>query len=249
MSTALSIPTGAITRLDQQITAHIQRHLANDRPAIATAIRQIAAETAVALAERTFPSTMAIGYAVRSVRADVSAVYCTPGRIYQTLSEKNIHLAGAFWAAIKKNDLAAAARIVRDSGTPVATTRIGGPLDPALHEKSRDTKGRVTLRAPLQMTTREEIAAYTRTVIASLGKTASGWSAAADNLGAPVPTRWKSVAVHGRQGGHTRTTITPKTITITLINTRPLARKHISPGQVHAIRTAAAEKITRALQK
>lgn len=247
MSTALSIPSGGMISVQRRIATDTARKFTSARALIADAVREVAADTAVALAERTFPSSMAIGYTVRSVRADVSSVYCTPGKVFAYLDCKDPMLARRFWALLKSGDLSAAARIVRESGTSIATIRIGGRLDPALHERARDNKGRVALPAPLQMCGKEEIAAYVKTVIATIGKTASGWSAAADDLGAAVPTRWKSVAIHGRSGGHTRAALSPKSITITLVNTRPLARKHLSPGQARTIRKYAADYLTRAI--
>lgn len=248
MSAALSIPSGAMSQLNRKITTHFERKFTSARAAIADAVREVAAETAVALAERTFPSSMAIGYAVRSVRGDVRSVYCTPGKVFAVLESKDPILARRFWGFLKSGDLSAAARIVRESGTSIANIRIGSPLDPTLHARARNAKGRVALPAPLQMCSKDELVAYEKTVIATLGKTASGWSAAADDLGAAVPTRWKSIAVHGRDGGHTRAAISPKDITITLVNTRTLARKHLSSGQASSIRKNASEKLSRAIQ-
>jgi hypothetical protein len=248
MSAALSIPPGAMNRIGGRIASDFGKKFTSARHAIADAVLEVAGDTAVALAERTFPSVMAIGYAVRSVRSDVSSVYATPGKIFAVLESKDPVLAGKFWAAMKKGDLSSARQIVQQSGTSVANIRIGGSLDPALHEKSRNNNGTVTIPAPLQMCTKEEIAQYTKTVIAQLGKTASGWSACAAELGQTVPTNWKSVAVHGRSGGHIRPALSPQSISITLVNTRPLARKHLSPGQAATIRKNAAEYLGRAIQ-
>lgn len=248
MSAALSIPPGAMNRISSRIASDFGKKFNSARHAIADAVLEVAGETAVALAERTFPSVMAIGYAVRSVRRDVSSVYATPGKVFGILESKNPILARTFWAALKKGDLSAARQIVQQSGTSVANIRIGGSLDPSLHEKSRNNTGTVTIPAPLQMCSKEEIADYTKTVVAELGKTASGWSACAAELGQTVPTRWKGVSVHGRSGGHTRAALSPQSISITLVNTRPLARKHLSPGQAATIRKNAAEHLSRAVQ-
>jgi hypothetical protein len=59
---------------------------------------------------------------------------------------------------------------------------------------------------------------------------------AADDLGANGNTvRWKGIAIHGKEGGSAEMVVTGKAIFAILRNTRPLARKHISPIQISRI--------------
>ena len=209
-----------------------------------------AAWAAEALAIFTFPSRPGIIYALKAMRQDVSAVYALPGAVFDRL-KSNPSQANAFWAAMKNGDIARARSIVRASGTSIASIQIGDALDPSLHDRARDSKtGRVILENPLQMVTKQELDAYMKTAIRRLGKTASGWVAAFHDLGGAGDTGswWKGTTIHGSDGGHARISQTKQSVTITLINTRPLARKHLSPGQVDRIMKDARERLLQGLK-
>lgn len=250
MSAALSIPSGALATMKRKVAEDYKRHLDKQRVALGHALIKVAGETAIALAERTFPSSMAIGITVKKVRSDVHKVYATPSKVFGIIEASNPPAARQFWHAMKIGDIARAREIVRTSGSHAAEIRIGGSLDPSLHEKSRNPKnGNVALAYPLQLCTKQEIAVQVKHTIAKIGKTASGWYAAADDLGANGNTvRWKGIGVHGKGGGRIRSIITPTSITIVLINNRQLARKHISPIQKARILAASRESLKREIR-
>lgn len=188
------------------------------------------------LAELTFPSPNAIGFAVAAMRFDVSRVYCTAGKAYEILKQTaGVQVAGAFYAAYRNGQISQAREVLRASNSPIRDCEIGS-LRPELHEKSRDPKtGRVMLAHPLQIVQKAELDSYLRSAIARIGKTASGWNACAAKLGGSESGfRWKSTAVHGSDGGVVTQTGGSKAAYV-INNVRPLARKHISPGQVDRI--------------
>jgi hypothetical protein len=250
MRQAFKIDASALASAKSKIQAELNRHLSAARSKFAKELRETAGELAMELADRTFPSDGAIGYTVRSVRGDVASVYVLPGRVFEVLQYADPAEAGAFWSAMKRGDLSRARQIVRRSGTYLAGIEIGAPLRPSHHTSARDPKtGNVILEAPLQMVTKQERDDYTRLVVREIGKTASGWMACADDLGADGNfVRWKGIAVHGKNGGSVRIQISATRIAIILVNHRHLARKHISPGQLQSIRREANEKLLRRLE-
>jgi hypothetical protein len=245
MRQAFKIDASALASAKSKLQAEINRHLVGSRAKLAVELRETAGELAMELADRTFPGHEAIGYTVRSVRADVASVYALPGRVFEVLQSADPAEAGAFWSAMKRGDLSRAREIVRQSGTYIAGIEIGSALRPYHHTSSRDPKtGNVAIPKPLQMVTKQERDDYTRLVVREIGKTASGWMACADDLGANGNfVRWKGIAVHGKSGGSVRFVLTETRIAIILNNKRPLARKHISPGQLARIRKQANEKL------
>jgi hypothetical protein len=189
------------------------------------------------LAAATFPTSQSIGIAVAAIRFDVSRVYITPGKAFEILREGiGQAKASAFYAATKRGDWTLARSILRASGTSIQNIKIGDPLNPDYHEVSRNTKGRVNLLNPLQIVTSEELKAYSKTAVARLGKTASGWLACAERLGGDGNSiRWKGTAVHGSDGGKVNIRNDKTKVSYILTNTRPLAKKLISAGQVKRI--------------
>jgi hypothetical protein len=227
------------SRFDAQLAKvrkELESHVASGMRETEEKIRQVAIRAAQDLAERTFPSPMAIGLAVAAMRFDIGRVFITAGKAYETLKDaKGERIAGAFYAAYKHGDFSRALSVLRASGV-LPGIEIGR-LDPALHERARNPKnGRVELARPLQIVTSEELAAYMRKQVAEIGKTSSGWNACAAKLGgSESATRWKGTAVHGTDGGSAAIENNGGKIVVNLTNLRPLARKHISPGQVDAI--------------
>lgn len=226
----------------------LEKAIEEKRKVVAEKARFAAIKVARDLAERTFPSADAIGLAVAAMRFDVGRVYITPGRAFEILrSSAGEAVAGAFYAAHKRGQLSQAESIIRRSNSPIRNIEVGS-LRPDLHQRSRNANGRVELKAPLQVVEKREIDAYVKSEISKIGKTASGWNAAAAALGGSEgPTRWKSTAVHGSEGGSAEEIHVEGKAGFLIRNLRPLARKHISPGQVARILKDGAEYFRRLL--
>lgn len=235
--------------MTSSLDSSLQNLMATIRATMARELRSTAASVARDLCLRTFPSDSAIGLAASAMRADINSVYITHARAIKILeSHAGPNASHAFAHALRRGDLSAARNILRSSPSPISQIRLGDPLDPSLREKTRNRKtGRVETKNPLQIVTRDELAAFTRAALQEIGKTASGWAAAASALGneSGIP-KWKSPARHG-SAGSARTTETPTSITITIANHRPLARHHISPGQIASILATARGKLISSL--
>jgi len=235
MSRALSIPSGALARVKEGVRKDMESAAKSFRFRTDDILRDVAGELAMNIGKQTFPGQYRIGLAVAAIRFDLSRVYATPGKIYEILHEDSPPNAARFWRAIKLGDMAAARDAVRGSGTSIRSIIIGSPLDPSFHEASRSKKdGRVYRVTFAQMVTKEELDAYSKKIVASLGKTASGWFACAEKLGADGNLiRWMGTSVHGSDGGDPTYEITPRGTRIRLRNHRPLAKKHRSPGHLN----------------
>jgi len=84
--------------------------------------------------------------------------------------------------------------------------------------------------------------------IKRLGKTASGWLACAELLGGDGnKPKWKGTAMHGPDGGYAEIHQTATGFVVRMFNTRPLARKHLSPGQFAAIQRQAQRRLAERL--
>ncbi len=220
-----------------QLRKGIMRELESVNRETEEKLRQVSIFVSQNLAERTFPSANAIGLAVAAMRFDVSRVFITAGKAYEILKgTAGEAVAGAFYANYKRGNLSQAERIIRQANSPIRNIEIG-PLRPELHEKARDKKsGRVMLKDPLQIVTQSELDAYVKDRIKQIGKTAAGWNACAAKLGgSESEARWKSTAVHGSEGGSVSIRRDGGKIVFEITNEMPLARKHISPGQVSRI--------------
>lgn len=247
---AITIHPGKLAAQKNALRKALEKKLAATRDQIEAAIKPIVATAAEELGERTFPGPNAIGLAVAAMRFDISRVYITSGKAYDIL-EKTAGKAAAssFYAAFKRGDFSSARAILQNSGTSIASIRIGEPLDPQIRETMRDKKGRVISEKPLQIVSKEELQAFTKAAIAEIGKTSSGWYAAAAELGGNGNAiGWKGIGKHGSDGGSATIARTESKITITIRNSRPLARKHISPGQVAPIRNRAKKQIREAMK-
>ncbi|MES2923690.1 MAG: hypothetical protein V4819_19200 [Verrucomicrobiota bacterium] len=227
------------SRLDSQLSdvrRSMESKIGDSQRETEEKIRLAAIYVAQECAERTFPSASAIGLAVAAMRFDISRVFITAGSAYEKVKQTaGVGAAGAFYAAYKRGDHSRALTILRTAGILPGISI--GQLDPALHERARNPKdGRVMLAQPLQIVGKDELAAYVKEQIAKIGKTASGWNACAAKLGgSESATRWKSTAIHGDDGGEISIENTGAKIVFNITNLRPLARKHLSPGQLATI--------------
>ncbi len=229
-----------------KLRAHLESRMSATKTALHDALHETGAEVAEDLSARTFPSANAIGLAVGAMRFDLSRVYCSGGKAFEILKgSSGPSTAMKFYANWKRGDLSAARQILRSSGSPIANIIIGEPLNPALRETVRDKNGRVMTAYPLQICHEAEIAAHAKLAIQEIGKTAAGWSACAEELGGDGGAiRWKSTAQHGSDGGKVEWSEDDFGVHLLLHNLRPLAKKHISPGQVASILARAREKLS-----
>jgi len=211
----------------------LQGQIAEARAALREAVTQTAAETARALALRTFPSGFGFKLARDRMLHELSQLYATGGRVYQALEKAGEKaLAAEFYHAYKAGNLGAAASALRRSRTSFASIPVG-KLDPALHEKARNkTSGHIEVSTPWQIVPAEDLKFYQALAVKRLGKTASGWMACSEQLGGNGNNpKWKGTALHGSDGGSAALTESDVGYHVTLTNSRPLARKHLSPGQ------------------
>lgn len=245
----ITINQGKFSAQKNKLRKTLEAKILATRDQLETAMKPIVAKAAEELGERTFPGPNAIGLAVGAMRYDITRVYITAGAAYEIIEKSaGPRRAGAFYSAMKNGNFAAARGILRSAGTPIASIRLGEPLDPQLHKRSRNASGRVKLSQPLQICEREEIQAYIKQAISEIGKTSAGWYAAAAALGGDgnaIP--WKGIARHGSQGGSASIQRTNSAITITIRNHSSLARKHLSAGQVAPICERAKQKIREAM--
>jgi hypothetical protein len=201
------------------------------------AVVETAIETAQALAARTFPAGYGFALAKKSLLWELSTLYATGGRAFKGMKDAGEGpLASKFYRAYKSGRFSEARAILQMSGTSWKNVPVGR-LEPSLHERSRDgSTGHINVRQPLQIVPTEDLASYGNLAVKRLGKTASGWLACAEQLGGNGNTpKWKGTAMHGPDGGHVEIHQTSTGFVVRMFNTRPLARKHSSPGQVAAI--------------
>lgn len=213
-------------------------------------IRIVAAHTAEALGSLTFPGPSAIGIAVAAMRFDFSRVYATGSKVYKILEESDPKRASRFYAAWKQGDISTAREVIRSSGTSVSGIEIGKALDPSIRERYRDKNGRVMCKAPVQLVHSSEYQAALKVAIAEIGKTAAGWFACAQKLGGDGnAVAWKGTAVHGRSGGSISYEQDDFGARVILRNKMPLAKKHLSPGQIARVREWAREELRELLRE
>jgi hypothetical protein len=245
MKQFIGLDAGKFEASKRALAAMLQRRLQDAGGIAREAIRETAAEVAEDLSARTFPSSQAIGLAVKAMRFDLRLVYCTPGKAYEILrGSAGDRVAGAFYAAWKRGDISRAERVIRQSGSPISGIIIGEALRPALRESVRNKDGRVACDYPLQLVSDEELSAHATEAIREIGKTASGWSACAEKLGGDGnAVAWKGTAKHGSAGGDVEWSDDEFGVRVVMENHQPLSRKHISPGQVAAIMRPAREKL------
>lgn len=233
MSRFVTLDHSRFAAQKSKLRSELQRMQGSAEREVAEKSRFAAIFVAQQLAEKTFPSRGAIGFAVRSMAQDVNSVFITASKAYRILDETaGARVAAGFYSAYKKGDWSRAEQILRSSSSPISGIEIG-VLRPELHEKARSPRdGRVNIKSPLMIVSSADLEAYLKVAIREIGKTASGWNACAAKLGgSESATRWKSTAIHGSSGGSVRAEKGAWEMT----NIRPLARKHISPGQVASI--------------
>ncbi len=197
-------------------------------------VREAGRITAGYLARLTFPNRFGVVLLKKAMAGDLRSAYATPGVVYGSLEQ--LHGAGpakAFYAAYMARDYTRARQVMAAVGHAWAGVPMGA-LDPALHDPARNSKGRITLARPLQIVPPEDLKKYIVEAQKRMGKTASGWAACALILGSELGIpRWKRSATHGGGGGAVDVISTDTRQVVVLVNLRPLARRHISPGQVN----------------
>ena len=233
-----------LTQLRAQATvleAVLMGRITEAKAALHDAVRETGAETAEKLAARTFPAAYGFKVAADRMRFELSRLYATGGTVFQALKEAGeMQLAVRFYREYKSGNLAAAGTVLRQSKTAYAGIPIG-PLDPSLHDKARNkSTGHIEVKLPWQIVPEKDLVFYKTLAIKRLGKTASGWSACAEQLGGDGnKPKWKGTAMHGSNGGHAQVIESDFGYHVVMRNLRPLARKHISPGQVARIKKQA----------
>jgi hypothetical protein len=213
------------------------------------AVTATAIETAHALAARTFPTGYGFALAKRSLLWELSTLYATGGRVFKAMQEAGEGpLASRFYRAYKSGRFSEARALLQQSRTSWSQVPVGR-LDPSLHEKSRNpSTGHISVSQPRQIVPREDLDAYGSLAVKRLGKTASGWLACAEQLGGDGnKSKWKGTAMHGPNGGHAEIHETPTGFVVMMFNNRPLARKHLSPGQFAAIQRKARRSLSERL--
>lgn len=250
MSRSIRIDESKWNAQKSALRSMLEGRLRNARAVLSDELRETGAFVAEELGKRTFPSDSAIGLAVAAMRFDLHQVYATSGKVYEILdSTVGKRTANAFYVSWKRGDLSAARQIVRNSGSPISQIVIGEPLRAELRESVRNQKGRVSTAYPLQLVSKGEIDAHAKIAIAEIGKTASGWFACAERLGGDGnAVSWKGTARHGSGGGSVSFSESDTGVHLVLSNEMPLAKKHISPGQVAAILEQGKEFLKRRLQ-
>lgn len=249
MSRSIYIRSSDFSSQKSALKAQLEKRFRRLQDKIPEPVREVVAKAAEALGTQTFPGPQAIGFTVRSMRQDFSKVYATASRVYRILDGRNESLARSFYAAWKRGDLSVVRSILRDSGTEISGIEVGRSLDPSLREGFRDSNGRVVCPLPVQLVRKEEYEAALQVAIAEIGKTASGWFACAQQLGGDGnAVRWKGVAVHGSAGGTASIEDSSFGSAVVLRNHMPLAKKHLSPGQVARIQEQVREDLRLRLQ-
>ena len=169
--------------------------------------REVARETAVELAVKTFPRGSAPNSESRAaIAGDLRKVFATAGEVFGVLREqRGKRVAGAFYRSWKDGNLTDATAILRQAGGDFGSLRFG-PVSPSLHEAARSgPRKRVTLAFPLVIVSGSARDAYIAKIQKEIGKSASGWSACAAILGGEsgIPS-WKTTSVHGSRYGSVR---------------------------------------------
>lgn len=115
------------------------------------------------------------------VEQDIRKVFLTPSGVYQALvSDDSPGEARGFWAALRAGDEGRMRAIMEANAISV---EIGVQPDPALHQASRNRRGRVK-GAPKMLVTRPPVlSAYIARVKKRVGFAKAGWAKAADDCG------------------------------------------------------------------
>jgi hypothetical protein len=235
---------GHVAGLRQLLDGHLTRH----RSAAEEAVRKAAIYAAGEFTRLTFPNRFGFVLARATMIADVHSVYATGGKVFKSIVESDGQaLARQFYAAYINDNFQAARNILARSRSRFRSVPLG-TLNPALHDSARSPKtGRVRIPCPLQIVSKQDLDRYLVIAIRRIGKTAAGWSACADLLGAPAGEHWKSTALHGTDGGQIEKIIDGNKVTYILRNLRPLARHHLSGGQVRRVRAGIRDVLAAAL--
>jgi hypothetical protein len=221
-----------------------------EKEAVEKATKDAAAFAARDLARVTFPNRFGFILAKAAMIQDVRQVYATAGDVYDKMKKAGDppQILNGFYSAFMAGDYSAAREFLRRSRADVGRARIGGGLDESLHDQARGGRARPANKEPLQIVRPDERKRYEAKAIKRLGKTASGWSACAEILGQPQADGWKSTAVHGFAGA-VEVKRSESAVFYVLKNLRPLARRHISGGQVKRVLSQASMRMLGAVKK
>jgi hypothetical protein len=238
MSRAVTLDLGALSKKASVLQHVLEGRVRDAVDELERDIKRVAATFALNAANKTFPSRYGFKLAKDAITWELRDLYATGGNVFEEMKKAGEHaLASSFYAAFKSQNFTEAQRILRSSRTNYSSTPVGR-LNPALHDQNRNKKtGKISVNQPKQIVPTEDLKAYTAVAIKRLGKTASGWMACAEQLGENGnEIKWKGTAIHGSDGGSVVMTKSDFGFQLTLTNLRPLAKKHISPGQVASIK-------------
>lgn len=232
-----------------RILEGLRRRARFDMDRTAGIVRREARTAAAEMAVATFPpGTAEPGpRAKAAIAADIRKVFVTASETYGILRRSaGERQAKAFFSAYARGDLRSARRVLRAAGG--ITGRLDfGAVSSALHERARSGPSRrVALRRPLRIVDGRERQAYIRKIQTELGKSASGWAAAAADLGGEqgIPG-WKSTGRHGSGNGRGTMEIGEKTVRARLRNQVRYVRRNIGAGTVAAVAGRARGRILR----
>jgi hypothetical protein len=149
-------------------------------------LKVAARNLAVSLANTTYPQDeTGYGKMADNIKQGLHRVYATHSSVYRILSQENPEAAGAYWEATsgKRKDNRRAARIL--APTSLGSIPVASAPDPAIHQGARSGKRmHVLARKPRQIVTgKNGIDTYAKKVIRKIGRSASGWAWAAQDLG------------------------------------------------------------------
>lgn len=239
----ITIDRQKLRREAERMNLLLRREVEEEKALVERNTREAAIYAANEAARITFPNRIGFVKARNKMEADVYRVYTTPGAIHKRMISAGDKpaLASAFFSAFQSGNYGSAREILRRSRLSLGSIHIGGPLNEAYHDASRNAKGQVDIKNPRQIVPKEQVESYLVKAIRRLGKTASGWVACAEILGHPHADGWKSPAVHGFGGGTVVIKRSAKAVSYILKNLRPLAddKRFLSPGQARGIRTRA----------
>jgi hypothetical protein len=192
---------------------------------IADLTKQSARRTAANFAFRTQPfgnSAKAHAVGMIAVRRDILRVYATPGMLFEQVegAAPEPQTAKYFYALCKRGEWSKVRTLLRTLGIDIDVRQTPNAQH---HRRARNGRGRVMEgTAPLQLVgggkNGDSLERYITKIQKRVGYAASGWSAAAAQLGNTrgIP-KWKK---RGRRGpGHALTSGGDKRPTIYLINT------------------------------
>jgi hypothetical protein len=119
-----------------------------------------------------------------AVARDIGNIFKAASAIYKELKAEDEKLAKMWWKAVKAGQLDLASILLRRSDLRDRNAQIG-ELDPAVHQKQRNSRGRVSTRhrAEIIVPDAKTIKAYIKERQKSVGFAKAGWISAGTDLG------------------------------------------------------------------